>query len=104
MTSTGGGGGKGQVEPFLRSRPPKNSWLPSDALRLCSTPPPLLTEAEKQEQEAVAGGGPTGSQGGSSTRQGHSLWKTVTLMSPPIPHQLPCPQPVQGSAPQSCSR
>lgn len=39
MTSTGGGGGKGQVEPFLRSRPPKNSWLPSDALRLCSTPP-----------------------------------------------------------------
>lgn len=55
---------------------------------LCSsTPPPataLLTEAEKQEQEAAVGGGPTGPQGRQSSLQGHCLWRTASLISPPF--------------------
>lgn len=81
-----------QREPFLRSRSPKNPWLPSSALPPQQQPTPVLTEAEKQEQEAV-GGGPEGPQGGWSTLQGHGLWRTATLMSPPLTH----PQPVKGS-------
>lgn len=38
------------------------------------------------------GGGPGEPQGGSSTLQGHGLWRTATLMSPPLTH----PQPVRG--------
>lgn len=62
---------------------------------LCGGPPPSLTEAEKQEQEAALGGGPEEPQGGSSTLQGHGLWRTATLMFPPLTQ--PRPGPLKGS-------
>lgn len=64
---------------------------------LCGSPPPSLTEAEKQEQEAAVGGGPEEPQGGSSTLQGHGLWRTAALMSPPLTKPRPCPGPAKGS-------
>lgn len=91
--STGGGGGIGQVETFLRTLGcPPTLLIPT----LCSSPPPLLTEAEKQEQEAVMHGSPTGPQGALSTPQGHGLWRTTTRMYLPLPHTHPCPWLAQG--------
>lgn len=46
----------------------------------------MLTKAEKQEQEAAVGGGPPGPQAGWSSLQGHGLWRTDALISPPLPH------------------
>lgn len=57
------------------------------------SPPLSLTEAEKQEQEAAVGRGPTGLQGRLSSLQAHYLWRGATLISSRLGQDPPAPPP-----------